>query len=260
MIDKMKKGILILLVLLVVFDLGFAIKGQKQAKSKQKASSQEDSDSPSDRFAKTPVLNKAAANFEPEAAKAADQDVFSRKLLENDVKYNRALFRDQAHLYFKETARRRLSTPLLGYVTPWNSYGYDIARRFRGKFTHISPVWYQLKFKGAEELELAGAHDVDVNWLRDITSAPEPGAGAAENQPHTRVVPRVLLEGWTPSNYQHVIEKDSMQTRVIAALVKEVEAHDYDGITLECADAWGKISFSHGAASRAKWNAFIVRL
>ena len=26
----------------------------------------------------------------------------------------------------------------------WNSHGYDIAKIFAGKFTHISPVWLQL--------------------------------------------------------------------------------------------------------------------
>lgn len=26
-----------------------------------------------------------------------------------------------------------------------NSLGYDMAKKFRAKFTHVSPVWYQLK-------------------------------------------------------------------------------------------------------------------
>lgn len=29
----------------------------------------------------------------------------------------------------------------------WNNHGYDIAKWFAAKFTHISPVWLQLKRK-----------------------------------------------------------------------------------------------------------------
>ena len=45
--------------------------------------------------------------------------------------------------------------PVLGFVTPWNgrmyfvyiftSDGYDIARKFHNKFTHISPCWFQFR-------------------------------------------------------------------------------------------------------------------
>lgn len=43
----------------------------------------------------------------------------------------------------------------------WNSHGYDIAKIFGGKFTHISPVWLQLKRRGREMFEVTGLHDVD---------------------------------------------------------------------------------------------------
>lgn len=43
----------------------------------------------------------------------------------------------------------------------WNSHGYDIAKTFGGKFTHISPVWLQLKRRGREMFEVTGLHDVD---------------------------------------------------------------------------------------------------
>ncbi|KAI3936770.1 hypothetical protein MKX01_031589, partial [Papaver californicum] len=43
------------------------------------------------------------------------------------------------------SGRRRYSYPTLGYITPWNGKGYDLAKRFNSKFTHLSPVWYDLK-------------------------------------------------------------------------------------------------------------------
>lgn len=40
-----------------------------------------------------------------------------------------------------EPGRRRFGGPVLAYVTPWHRDGYAAAARFRGKLTHVSPVW-----------------------------------------------------------------------------------------------------------------------
>jgi chitinase domain-containing protein 1 len=66
---------------------------------------------------------------------------------------------------------RRFHGSVLGYVTPWNSRGYDIAKAHRAKFTHISPVWYQLRAGSGSYLGLAGGHDVDQGWI-DAVQAP----------------------------------------------------------------------------------------
>ena len=52
----------------------------------------------------------------------------------------------EANLPSAHTTVRRVSAPTatLGYVTPWNGAGYDAARLFASKFTHISPVWLQV--------------------------------------------------------------------------------------------------------------------
>jgi chitinase domain-containing protein 1 len=42
-------------------------------------------------------------------------------------------------------ARRRFRGSVLAYVTPWHRGGYEAAVRFRGKLTHVSPVWYQVR-------------------------------------------------------------------------------------------------------------------
>lgn len=47
------------------------------------------------------------------------------------------------------------------FFCQWNSHGYDVAKTFGGKFTHISPVWLQLKRRGREMFEVTGLHDVD---------------------------------------------------------------------------------------------------
>ena len=46
--------------------------------------------------------------------------------------------------YYKDTSLKHFESHVLGYVTPWNSHGYDVAKTFGNKFTMISPVWLQV--------------------------------------------------------------------------------------------------------------------
>lgn len=51
-----------------------------------------------------------------------------------------------------------------------------MAKVFGNKFTHISPVWLQVKRKGDENYEITGTHDVDNDWIADVkTSGKERG-------------------------------------------------------------------------------------
>ena len=43
----------------------------------------------------------------------------------------------------------------------WNRHGYDVAKIFGGKFTHVAPVWLQLRRHGREMFEVTGLDDVD---------------------------------------------------------------------------------------------------
>jgi chitinase domain-containing protein 1 len=72
--------------------------------------------------------------------------------------------------------------PVLGYVTPWNSHGYDIAKNFGGKFSLVSPVWLQVTVSSNEDYLIGGAHDVDKGWMADVRNK-----GA-------KIVPRLLFE------------------------------------------------------------------
>lgn len=48
-----------------------------------------------------------------------------------------------------------------------NARGYDVAKQHKEKFTHISPVWYQLKLEDGAPL-LTGSHDLDADWMCDL--------------------------------------------------------------------------------------------
>lgn len=52
-----------------------------------------------------------------------------------------------------------------------NGRGYDVAKEHRHKFTHISPVWFQLKVEN-EAPTLTGGHDVDAEWMGALRAKP----------------------------------------------------------------------------------------
>jgi len=68
------------------------------------------------------------------------------------------------------------SMDILGYVTPWNSHGYDVAKTFGPKFSLISPVWLQVVPEGTGEYAIKGTHDVDkVNLILYLTQTSHVG-------------------------------------------------------------------------------------
>ena len=59
---------------------------------------------------------------------------------------------------------------------------------FRGKFTHISPVWYTIQpgtGKSQNMFVLQGAQDVDKEWMKEVS---EP-----VNNHKTHIVPRFQI-------------------------------------------------------------------
>ena len=45
--------------------------------------------------------------------------------------------------------------------------------RWRAKFSHISPVWYQIRWNGSD-FTLSGQHDVDAGWMARLKLPTEP--------------------------------------------------------------------------------------
>ena len=45
--------------------------------------------------------------------------------------------------------------------------------RWRAKFSHISPVWYQIRWNGTN-FTLTGQHDVDAGWMARLKLPTEP--------------------------------------------------------------------------------------
>ncbi|KAM0938461.1 putative glycoside hydrolase family 18, catalytic domain, glycoside hydrolase superfamily [Dioscorea sansibarensis] len=118
--------------------------------------------------------------------------------------------------------RKHFENPVLAYVTPWNSRGYEMAKLFSSKVTHVSPVWYELKSKG-KDFVLEGRHNADAGWISDL-----------QKNGHSLVLPRVVLEAF-PAEF---ITKKKQWRKAIDIIVKECEEMGYDGIVLESWSRW----------------------
>lgn len=71
------------------------------------------------------------------------------------------------------TTDKLFKNKILSYVTPWNNKGYDMAKKYANKFDMISPVWLQVKRIGRNSYQLAGVHDIDKGWMKDVRESSE---------------------------------------------------------------------------------------
>uniref|UniRef100_A0A453F2G6 Chitinase domain-containing protein 1 n=1 Tax=Aegilops tauschii subsp. strangulata TaxID=200361 RepID=A0A453F2G6_AEGTS len=116
-------------------------------------------------------------------------------------------------------SRRHFPNPVLAYVTPWNSKGYDMAKLFSMKLTHVSPVWYDLK---RNKLSLEGQHNYDAGWVSELQNS------------GSLVVPRVVLEAFPGV----VLLKKKSRDKTIELIVSECRDKGYDGVVLESWSRW----------------------
>lgn len=84
----------------------------------------------------------------------------------------------------EDETKKRFQGETLGYVTPWNGHGYDCAKKYRSKFTFISPVWFQIR-KPQDIVTITGTHDVDSQWISDVRGTTDP---------RPLIVPRFIFE------------------------------------------------------------------
>ncbi|KAL5999054.1 hypothetical protein ACLOJK_010004 [Asimina triloba] len=75
--------------------------------------------------------------------------------------------RDEQHLLLEGLALIPTVTARPNYNVHENAKGYNIAKRFTSKFTHLSPVWYDLKSEGSK-LVLEGQHNADIGWISEL--------------------------------------------------------------------------------------------
>ncbi|KAI8924920.1 glycoside hydrolase superfamily [Entophlyctis helioformis] len=114
---------------------------------------------------------------------------------------------------------------VLGYVTPWNNHGYDVAKGLSGKFTHIAPVWYH-NTRGASKMFLEGSHDVDQGWIANVR---KPGV----NGHAPLVVPLFQISEFGRADWEALISTRAGAAELEEIIAGEVMKHGFDGMVLE---------------------------
>ncbi|CAD6215938.1 GSCOCT00004240001.2-RA-CDS [Cotesia congregata] len=163
-----------------------------------------------------------------------DNSIFDRGLVVQDPKISDIV--KQAGLYYKDTKKRHFSNDVLGYITPWNGEGLEVAKTFHGKLTLVSPVWFNIQ--SSDKFQIA-THDVQKKWLKDIKTANEGN--------HTvKILPRVLFEQWSAGDISSLNRDVQKKNQLISSLIDLAQKFQFHGYVLEI---WNQVIYT-GAESK----------
>uniref|UniRef100_H0VEX5 Chitinase domain-containing protein 1 n=1 Tax=Cavia porcellus TaxID=10141 RepID=H0VEX5_CAVPO len=165
---------------------------------------------------------KAASKTLLEKTQLSDKPVQERGLVVTDLKAEDVVLEHRSYCSSK-ARERNLAGDVLGYITPWNSHGYDMAKVFGSKFTQISPVWLQLKRRGREMFEITGLHDVDQGWMRAVR----------KHAKNLHIVPRLLFEDWTYDDFRNVLDSEDEIEELSKTVVQVAKNQHFDGFVVE---------------------------
>uniref|UniRef100_A0A8C3T356 Chitinase domain-containing protein 1 n=1 Tax=Chelydra serpentina TaxID=8475 RepID=A0A8C3T356_CHESE len=152
----------------------------------------------------------------------SDKIVQDRGLVVTDPKAKDIVLEHKSYCA-KKMKERHFLGDVLGYITPWNNHGYDIAKMFGNKFTLISPVWLQVKRKGKEMFQFTGLHDADQDWIKDVK----------KNSKNIKIVPRILFDGWTYQDFESVFGSEDEIEELSKSMVQIAKEENFDGYVVE---------------------------
>ncbi|KAF4790180.1 Chitinase domain-containing protein 1 [Turdus rufiventris] len=154
----------------------------------------------------------------------SDKNVQDRGLVVVDPKAKDIILEHKSYCS-KKMKERHFSGDVLGYITPWNNHGYDIAKLFGNKFTLISPVWLQVKRRGKERFQFTGLHDADQGVVFFFFKY--------ELQYCYRLVPRILFDGWTYQDFESVFGSEDEIEELSKNMVLLAKNENFDGFVVE---------------------------
>ncbi|CAA6661046.1 unnamed protein product [Spirodela intermedia] len=168
--------------------------------------------------------------------------VYDRGLVKREITYREVLAENSRTS--ENTSVRHFLNPVLAYVTPWNSLGYELAEKFCFKLTHVSPVWYDLKSE-RNNFFLEGRHNSDSQWISRI-----------KTNRNLVVLPRFVLEV-LPSE---MLKRKKQRDKVIDIIVSECKEMGYDGVVLESWSRWAMHGVLHDVDMRRRALEFVKEL
>ncbi|XP_068004681.1 chitinase domain-containing protein 1 isoform X6 [Melanerpes formicivorus] len=172
-------------------------------------------------LSKTDARKDATKKLE-EKTLHSDKTVQERGLVVVDPKAKDVILEHRSYCS-KKTKERHFSGDVLGYVTPWNSHGYDIAKIFGAKLTLISPVWLQVRRRGKERFQFTGLHDADKGWMKDVRKSSKT----------IKIVPRLLFDGWTYQDFESVFSSEDEIEELSKNVVLLAKNENFDGFVVE---------------------------
>lgn len=161
---------------------------------------------------------KKTGKNEPELS---SKTVMERGLVTTAPRY-KDILKEHAN-YCTRVEEQHFDGAVLGYVTPWNNHGYDVAKIFGGKFSLISPVWLQVKRNSKGQFTVNGGHDIDKGWVQEVR----------KGQRDVKVVPRLLFDGWAKEDYVAIFSHESQLQALAKSIVAFYKKHKFDGVVLE---------------------------
>ncbi|KAF7245330.1 Chitinase domain-containing protein 1 [Varanus komodoensis] len=165
---------------------------------------------------------KAASKTLEEKTYHSGKTVQDRGLVVTDSKAKEIILEHKSYCA-KKAQERYFLGDVLGYITPWNNHGYDIAKIFGSKFTTISPVWLQVKRRGKEKFQFTGLHDADQSWMKEVK----------KNAKNIKIAPRILFEGWTFQDFESVFDSEDEIEELSNNMVQVAKSENFDGFVVE---------------------------
>ncbi|XP_016399027.1 chitinase domain-containing protein 1-like [Sinocyclocheilus rhinocerous] len=165
---------------------------------------------------------KKASKIQEAETAAADRPVQERGLAVTEPQW-RDIVREEKRFCPQCVSTRHFRGAVLGYITPWNSHGYDIAKVFGPKLTSVSPVWLQLRRRGPESFHITGLHDHDPGWVKAVRKANK----------KNKILPRLLFDGWSYQDYMSVLDSEDEIEELGREALEVAKAEGFDGYTLE---------------------------
>eukprot|EP01098_Paradermamoeba_levis_P006232 TRINITY_DN2590_c0_g1_i1.p1 TRINITY_DN2590_c0_g1~~TRINITY_DN2590_c0_g1_i1.p1 ORF type:complete len:392 (-),score=105.47 TRINITY_DN2590_c0_g1_i1:83-1258(-) len=157
---------------------------------------------------------------EEEPNKPATRSVTERGLLESVSAFK--IIKEHSRFSINEQNKKNFKGKSLGFITPWNAKGYDLALKFPQKFDLLSPCWYQLKQDANFKPFLQGKEGVNRKWLQQIQEA----------NPKVGIIPRFIIE-WDSG--EQVAQKDNEQLwqGFVDLIVNELKQEKYAGVMVD---------------------------
>ncbi|XP_038052010.1 chitinase domain-containing protein 1-like [Patiria miniata] len=166
--------------------------------------------------------DKKQNNKNQKDVKLSDKTVEDRGLVQENPR-TKDILSENGNFCSKKVEDRQFHGEMLGYVTPWNNRGYDIAKIFGGKFTVISPVWLQVKRKSEEEYVINGGQDIDKGWMKSVK----------KGKRSVKIYPRLLFDQWTKHDFIAVFQEETELQALAKTIAAYYKKQSFDGIVLE---------------------------